>query len=49
MLAGPNGLISQLRIMEELGKTCRDTPISIMDSESRSMLHTNAAYHRNST
>ena len=34
----PNDLASQLRIMEELGKTCRETPISIMESDSLSFV-----------
>ena len=32
----PNGLASQMRIMEEIGRSCRETPITIMDSESTS-------------
>ena len=31
-------LASQLKIIEDLGKTCRDTPITIKDSESQSII-----------
>ena len=32
------GLQSQLHVMEELGKAVRDTPITIHDSESQSII-----------
>jgi len=34
----PTGLNEQLRIMEELGNSMRETPISIMESESITLL-----------
>ena len=34
----PTGLNEQLRIMEELGNSMRDTPITIMESESITLL-----------
>ena len=34
----PTGLASQLKIMEELGRSVRETPIHIMESESITFL-----------
>ena len=42
----PTGLASQLRIMEELGKSVRETPISVMESESITMLGHGGQYHQ---
>ena len=44
----PTGLASQLRIMEELGRSVRETPISIMESESITLLG-NGGPHRDAT
>ena len=42
----PTGLASQLRIMEELGKSVRETPISVMESESITMLGHGGPHHQ---
>lgn len=44
----PTGLASQLKIMEELGKSVRETPISIMESESLTFLNPGGP-HRDAT
>lgn len=45
----PTGLASQLRIMEELGKSVRETPISIMESGESITLLGNGGPRRDAT
>ena len=45
----PADLASQLKIMEELGKTCRETPISIVESDSHSYIGLGRSPKRDAT